>query len=58
MEREQHQITHSIHSLMMNMKGALTREEAWSLSPDERKDMLKVIEERIKLAQKMGVPYL
>jgi hypothetical protein len=56
--REQHEITHSIHILLVNLKGAITREEAWALSPDERRDMLKIMEERAKLAQKMGTPTL
>lgn len=47
-----------IHSLMWHMRGGLTREEAWRLSPDERKSMLKQIEERIKQVEKTGLAVL
>jgi len=56
--REQQELTHSVHVLLFNMKGALTRNDAWALTPNERRDMFKIIDERMKLAQKMGVPYL
>lgn len=56
--REQQELTHSIHVLLFNMKGALNRNDVWALTPSERRDLFKIIDERTKLAQKMGVPYL
>lgn len=45
-------------SLMWHMRGSLTREEAWTLSSDERKDIMAFIEERIKVVEKTGLPLL
>lgn len=47
-----------IHSIMWNMRGSLSRDEAWSLSPDERKSILRQIEERVKLVEKTNLPLL
>lgn len=36
------------------MRGGITRQEAWLLSHEEREDISKIIEERIKLAKDSG----
>jgi hypothetical protein len=35
--------------------GTLSREEAWTLSPDERTDIMKSIEERKETTEKTGI---
>ena len=40
------------------MRGGFTREEAWTLSPYERKDVMKLIEERVKVVEKTGLAIL
>lgn len=40
------------------MRGSISREEAWTLSPAERKDIMKLIDERIKLVEKTGLALL
>lgn len=43
---------------MWHMRGSLSREEAWTLSPDERRDMLKLVEGRVKVVEKTGLALL
>lgn len=40
------------------MRGGVTREEAWTLSPYERRDIIKLIEERVKVVEKTGLALL
>jgi hypothetical protein len=40
------------------MRGGVTREEGWTLSPEERKDIMGMIEDRIKVVEKTGLPIL
>ncbi len=47
-----------IHSIMHGMRGSLSREAAWELSPKERKSMLRQIEERVKMTEKTGLPLI
>jgi hypothetical protein len=37
---------------MWHMRGSLSRDEAWTLSPQERIDIQKFIEERLKIVEK------
>lgn len=47
--QDQVELRMHIVSLLWHMRGGLSREEAWRLSPDERTDMNKFIEERMKI---------
>ncbi len=58
MQREQYEMRNVIVNLMWSMRGSLSREEAWCLSPDERKDVIKLIEEHRELTEKTGLPLL
>jgi hypothetical protein len=40
------------------MRGGVTREEGWALSSEERRDMMQMIEDRIKVVEKTGLPIL
>jgi len=40
---------------MWHMRGSLSREEAWGLSPEERKAILKQIDDRVKQVEKTGI---
>lgn len=44
--------------IMWHMRGSLSREEAWTLSAEERKDIVKLIEEHKELTEKTGLPLL
>jgi uncharacterized coiled-coil DUF342 family protein len=55
---ERKQLRDHIVSLMWHMRGSLSREEAWTLSPDERTDIQEFIEERIKLVEKTKMPLI
>lgn len=55
---EQGELRAHIVSLMWHMRGGLSREEAWTLSPIERIDIQKFIEDRIKLIEKTRLPLL
>lgn len=55
---DQQELRAHIASIMWHMRGSLSREEAWTLSPDERKDISKLIEERLKIVEKTRMPLL
>ena len=55
MRREQHELMDHIHSIMWNMRGSISREEAWVMSNEERKGILKQIDERMKMVEKSGL---
>lgn len=55
---EQHELMEHVHSIMWHMRGSLSREEAWRLSAQERKSLLRQIEERVKQVEKTGLPVL
>lgn len=40
------------------MRGGLSREEAWSLSFNERRRMMEFIKDRIKAVEKTNLPIL
>jgi hypothetical protein len=58
MAEEQAQIRKLITAIMWHMRGSLSRDEAWTLSPDERADILKSIENRKELTEKTGLPLM
>ncbi len=58
MKREQKELRHMIHEIMWNMRGGLTREEAWTLSPQERADILEDIKKRVETVEKTGLPLI
>jgi hypothetical protein len=58
MKQEQHAIHHTTIRIMWHMRGSLSREEAWSLSPDERNEIMKLIEEHKDMTEKTGLPLL
>ena len=58
MKADQASLIDHIHSIMWGMRGSLSREEAWCLSVDERKSIMKQIEERTKMVEKTGLAIL
>jgi hypothetical protein len=57
MEKARMDLIGHITSIIFHMRG-MTREEAWTLSNDERQIILKQIEERVKMVEKTGLPIL
>ena len=58
MQTDQTELRQLITRVMWHMRGSLSREEAWTLSPDERKDIIKLIEEHRDLTEKTGLALL
>jgi hypothetical protein len=58
MSEEQAALRKLIIAIMWHMRGSLSRDEAWTLSPVERIDVLKSIEERKEMTEKTGLPLL
>lgn len=58
MSAEQKELRKLIARLMWHMRGSLSRDEAWSLSPDERRDIMDLIEEHRELVEKTGLPLM
>lgn len=56
-EKGQSELRSHIHSILWHMR-SIGREEAWTLSPAERKDIMKMVEERIKIVEKTGLALL
>jgi hypothetical protein len=54
----QQELRDHIHSLMWHMRGSLSREEAWTLSPIERKGILHFINQRMKVVEQTGLPLI
>jgi hypothetical protein len=51
------QLRQHISTIMWHMR-SMGREEAWTLSPFERRDIMRQIEERVKLVEKTSLPLL
>ena len=58
MAKEQRDMRRSIFNLMWHMRGSLSREEAWMLSPAERDDIRHLIDERMKIVEKTHLPLI
>jgi hypothetical protein len=58
MQTEQKEIRMLTAQIMWHMRGSLSRQEAWTLSVEERKDILDVIEERREVTEKTGLPLM
>jgi hypothetical protein len=58
MKREQLELEDLVISVMWHMRGSLSREEAWTLSPQERIRYLKFIQERLKIVEKTKLPLI
>lgn len=56
--RERKRLRDHIHQIMWFMRGSISREEAWALSPEERRDLMAFIEERMKFVEKTGLSIL
>jgi len=58
MVTEQTEMRRIVHTIMWHMRGSLSRQEAWTLSVDERKDLIKMIEEHVERTSKTGLALL
>lgn len=58
MQKEQRQMGQVITQLMWHMRGSLSRQEAWTISPEERKDVVRLIEQHKEMTEKTGMPLL
>jgi len=58
MKKDQKELRELIHELMWHMRGSLSREEAWTLSPVERSELLADIKKRIETVEKTQLPLL
>lgn len=55
MQMEQKEMRIVTARLMWHMRGSLSRQEAWTLSIEERKDIVALIEEHKDLTEKTGL---
>jgi hypothetical protein len=55
MNTAQRELRRAIHNTMWHMRGSLSREEAWTLSPQERHDIDRLVKERMEMMQKTGL---
>lgn len=58
LSEEQTELRRFIARIMWHMRGSLSREEAWTLSHNERRDVLELIEEHKDLTEKTGLPLM
>jgi hypothetical protein len=58
MHRDRTELSETINEIMWHSRGSLSREEAWTLCLDERKEHVKAIEKRIKTVEETGLPLL
>lgn len=55
---DQAELRKEINTIMWHMRGSISREEAWTLSVKERRDIMKYINERVKIVQETKLPLL
>lgn len=58
LENESKAIRDSLHEIMWHLRGSISREEAYKLSPKERSELQEKIKERIKLVEETGIALL
>lgn len=58
MQNEQKELTKSIYEICWYMRGGITREEAWSLSTNEREIIYDIIKQNLENTKKTGMPLL
>lgn len=58
METESRDLRRSLYNLMWHMRGSLSREDAFMLSPQERDDIRRLIEDRMKIVKETNLPLL
>jgi len=58
MNHESSEMRLLIHDIMWHMRGSISREEAWMLSPAERRDIQKLIKQRLEIVEKTHLPLL
>lgn len=58
MQVEQAGLRKLVIQMMWHMRGSLSRQEAWTLSYEERKDVMALIEEHRELTEKTGLPLM
>jgi hypothetical protein len=57
-KEEQTELRKQILNICWHLRGGISREEAWTLSVLERNDIMKFINERIKIVQETKLPLL
>lgn len=55
MQVDQKEIRMATARIMWHMRGSLSRQEAWTISPEERNDFAKLIDEHRELTEKTGL---
>ena len=55
MKREREELIEIIHEIMWYSRGSITRDDAWTLSPDERRIEQKLIKDRLKASETSGM---
>jgi hypothetical protein len=58
MQKEVGEMRAVTHKLMWHMRGSISRQEAWTLSIMERKDIVALIEEHKEMTEKTGLALL
>lgn len=58
LEKESRALVDQINEICWYMRGGITRDQAWTLSPLERKRVMKLIEKNIERTNKTGLPLL
>jgi hypothetical protein len=55
MKQDQIDISWMMTQIMWHMRGSLSREEAWTLCPEERDEIMKLIKEHKDVSEKSGI---
>jgi hypothetical protein len=58
MAKERKELMGLIHEILWHLRGGVSREEAWTLSPDERTSMLEDIKKRVANVEATGLALL
>jgi hypothetical protein len=58
MERDRTELMELIQQIMWYMRGGVTREDAWNLSPVERNSIVANIKKRVETVEETGLPLI
>lgn len=58
MKQDAKQLRQLIVRICWHMRGSVSREEGWTLSHEERRDILELIDENRETTEKTGLPLM
>ena len=58
LSKDQQELRRNLYNIMWHMRGSISREDAFELTPIEREDIRLLIDERMKIVKETHLPLL